>query len=184
MWLSQSISNENIYSYTTHTMSDFLPENYNAPVKQSNYFKLQDGDNRIRIMSKAITGYQDWDNKKPINTVERKQAIDESRQPKHFRAMIVWNYNTNSFQCWQVTQNSIREQIQNYVDDTDFGNPRGYDLKIKRSWKDLETKYSVTPWKVEPVKKEIQDKFDNLDYELEALYIWEEVIRGTKEEVF
>lgn len=124
---------------------DFLPQNYTAPTKQSNYFKLQDGENKIRIMSPAVVGYQDWDNKKPINTPDRQPSIDMSKPPKHFWAFIVWNYATNSFQCRQVTQGSIREQIENYINDEDFGSPLNYDLKVKRTGKDLETKYSVTP---------------------------------------
>lgn len=162
-------------------MQDFLPTDYTAPTKQSNYFKLQDGENRIRIMSPAITGYQDREDRKPINTPDRKPSIDPTKPAKHFWAMIVWNYATNSFQCRQVTQGSIREQIENYNNDEDFGNPRGYDLKIKRTGKDLETKYSVTPWKVVPVDKAIQAKFESLDYELENLFVNGDVIAGEKE---
>lgn len=162
-------------------MNDFLPENYTAPVKQSNYFKLQDGSNRIRIMSPAVVGYQDWDNRKPVNTPDRRPSLDESKPAKHFWAVIVWNYATNSFQCRQITQKSIMEQIETYNADVDFWNPRGYDLKINRSGKDLETKYSVTPWKIVEVEKTIADKFAKLDYDLNNLFINEEVIIGEKD---
>lgn len=166
------------------TENDFLPSNYTAPVKQSNYYKLQDGENKIRVMSSAITWYQDWDNKKPINTMNREPAIDPTRQPKHFWAFIVWDYATSSLKCWQVTQGSIREQIENYVNDEDFGNPKWYDLKIKRTGKDLETKYSVTPWKVQPVAEDIQAKFDALDFDLDEIYLWGDVIKWVKDESF
>lgn len=180
--MSEKTKNYSLYSYIIIMTAQFLPTDYTAPIKQSNYYKLQDGDNKIRIMSPAIVGYQDREDRKPINTPDRRPSIDVSKPAKHFRAFIVYDYASKSFKCWQVTQGSIREQIENYNTDEDFGNPLGYDLKIKKTGKDLETKYSVTPWKVVDVDKEVQAKFARLEYDLNNLFVNGEVITGTKDD--
>jgi hypothetical protein len=46
-------------------MDEFLPTNYEVPVSDGNYMKLKIGENRFRVLSSAIVGYEYWtkDNK-------------------------------------------------------------------------------------------------------------------------
>ena len=57
----------------------------------------------------------------------------------------MWNYEANAVQIWQINQRTIQEAIMNLINDSDWGDPREYDLKITRTGDALETKYTVSP---------------------------------------
>jgi hypothetical protein len=157
-------------------MTDFLPENYETPQGGANYMKLQDGENRIRILSKPIIGWQDWKDKTPYRfRMNAKPDKPLSDKPiKHFWAFIVWNYNLKAVQILEVTQASIQKDITNLNRDADWGAPFSYDLKIIKKGKDLDTEYATTPSPkkdlTDEIKKAALDKpafldamFDNAD---------------------
>ncbi len=109
--------------------------------------KLQDGENKIRILSKPIVGWLDWKDKKPYRfAMKSKPEKPMDKNPiKHFWAFIVWNYNDQAIQILEVTQQTIQAAIGNLSKDEDWGAPFEYDLKITKKGKDLETKYGITP---------------------------------------
>lgn len=155
-----------------------LPANYQKPIKAKSYFKPEKWETRIRIMCDFISGYQDWKEQKPVNTTDKQPSIDMSKPAKHFLACIIWNYAIKQFQCRQFTQNTFIDSIDKLEKDTDWGDSKWYDIKILREWEDLLTKYTITPVAPKKIDKNIQDKFDSLDYTLENLFIGEEVINS------
>src|SRR3990167_3551310 len=93
----------------------WLPSDYEAPKGESNYLKFQKGENRFRILSSPIIGWEDWENKKPLRfTMGAKpdKPIDPACPIKHFWAMIIWNYTLNKIQILEITQKSIQGAIQ------------------------------------------------------------------------
>jgi hypothetical protein len=152
--------------------SDFLPQNYEAPTGNSNYMKFQDGENKIRILSKPIIGWLAWKDKVPhrfrMNARPDKPLSD---QPiKHFWAFIVWNYNAQAVQILEVTQATIQKSIQDLSKNEDWGAPFYYDIKITRKGKDLETEYSVMPSPKKDLSEEIKKAALDKPAYLEALY--------------
>lgn len=153
--------------------NDFLPADYEAPVSGSNFTKLQEGDTKLRILSKPIIGWLAWDdNKKPHRfTMKNKPDKPLSNDPKngikHFWAFIVWNYSTEAIQVFEVTQQTLHHQIQTLSRNEDWGAPFDYDLTINKKGKDKETKYHVTPSPkkaiAEPIYKAALEKPINLD---------------------
>ena len=137
-------------------MSDFLPQDYEAPEGGGNFMKLQDGENRIRIMSKPIVGWLDWKDKKPFRfPMKNKPEKPLEKGPiKHFWAFVVWNYETQSIQILEITQQTVQAAIANLSKDDEWGAPYHYDIKITKKGKDLDTKYAVTP----SPKKQITDE--------------------------
>lgn len=159
--------------------SEFLGSDYKAPATTSSYMKLQKGENVIRILSNAITGYEYWnDDNKPIRSKEPFSAtpnikLDMDGNPtkvKHFWSFVVWNYDTKNIEILQINQATIQGNIKALIDDEDWGNPKGYDIKITRSGEKLETKYSVNPKPAKPVDDEIQAKYNASEINLEALF--------------
>lgn len=150
----------------------FLPENYEAPAGSSSYMKLQDGENKFRILSKPIIGWLDWKDKVPYRfRMNAKPERPLGNNPiKHFWAFLVWNYSSKSIQILEITQATIQKAIQDLSKDEEWGAPFFYDLKINRKGKDLETEYSVTP----SPKKDLSDEIKKIALEkqanLEALY--------------
>lgn len=158
-------------------MSDtFLPEGYKAPSK--GYMKLQEGDNLFRILSSAIVGYEYWNNENkpirsrtPFKTTPDIKIKDGKPDPiKHFWAFCVWNYATDAVEILQLTQSSIKDNIQNLVQDADWGDPKKYDIKVSRTGSGLSTEYSVSPKPHKEVALEIKSAYEAKTIKLEALF--------------
>jgi hypothetical protein len=152
---------------------NFLPDNYEAPKTTNYYFKLQDGENKIRILSKPIIGWEDWDNNKPVRfTLDNKPtfSIDPDKPVKHFWAFIVYNYCENEIQVMQVTQATIRNAIEALCKDTDWGAPFFYDIKIHKTGEKVNTKYTVNPTPHKPLEPYITKAFYARRCCLEAMF--------------
>ena len=138
-------------------MSNFLPDNYEAPSSGGHYLKLKGGKTRIRIISKPILGWEAWtDENKPVrgkytpdeytrlqNIPNPKINAGQKQNPKHFWAVVVWNFAGESIEILQLTQNSIQNAIKAYSQSPDWGAPYSYDLEIEKSGEGLETEYKV-----------------------------------------
>jgi hypothetical protein len=154
---------------------NFLPENYEAPKPTSQlYLKLQDGENRIRILSRPIVGWEDWnEDRKPVRyKMDQKPAkpFDASKPMKHFWAFIVWNVNEEQIQIMHITQATIRSCLESLSKDQDWGSPFQYDIKINKKGEKMETEYTVNPVPHKPVSQEILKAFRDRPIQLEALY--------------
>lgn len=145
------------------TKFTFLREDYESPTQAGNYLKLQEGENKIRILSNAIDGWEDWTvDRKPVRfsyDQKPRAPISPDKPIKHFWACIVWNYNEKKVQIYQITQASIRRAIEALGKDEDWGNPFYYDLKINKTGEGIETKYSVTPAPQKPIDEAIRSAF-------------------------
>ena len=152
--------------------NDFLPDNYEAPQGNSNYMKLQDGENKFRILSKPIIGWLDWKDKVPyrFRFKERPEKPLGDKPIKHFWAFLVWNYSAQTVQILEITQATIQKAIQDLSKDDEWGAPFFYDLKVTRKGKDLATEYSVTPSPKKDLSKEIKQAALEKPAYLEALF--------------
>lgn len=152
----------------------FLPQDYSAPKAAGNYMKLQAGENRIRILSAPIYGWLDFGaDGKPIRSkyAEKPKAPFNAAKPiKHFWAMIVWNYNEERVQIYEVTQATIQTPLSNYAKDPDWGNPCGYDIKITKSGEGMKTEYVVTPARPKALDESIKLAFYEKPICLDALF--------------
>lgn len=150
----------------------FLPDNYEAPAGSNSYMKLQDGENKVRILSKPIIGWLDWKDKTPhrfrMNARPEKPLTD--KPIKHFWAFLVWNYSANAVQILEITQSTIQKSIQDLSKDDEWGAPFFYDIKITRKGKDLATEYSVTPSPKKDLSDEIKKAALDKPAYLDALY--------------
>lgn len=153
--------------------TNFLPQDYQAPKTAGNYLKLQDGETKIRILSHPILGWEDWIDKKPVRykmNEKPEYPQDLERPMKHFWAMIVWNYTEQKIQIFQVTQATIIREIESLVNDSDWGTPFHYDIKIKKTGKDMLTKYTVTAVPHKAITQEIKSAYEAKPIYLDALF--------------
>jgi hypothetical protein len=154
-------------------MQHFLPQDYEAPRGVSGYMKLEDGENRIRILSAPILGWEDWKDKKPLRyrfDDKPDKPIDSTKPLKHFWAFIVWNYKTQLIQVLEVTQASIRKRIEALCQDDDWGAPYSYDIKIVKSGESIDTEYAVNPTPHKQVDPAILIAFKEKPIFLDALF--------------
>ena len=151
----------------------FLPQDYQAPKGANFYMKFQDGENKFRILSAPILGWEDWLDKKPVrfHFNEKPAKPNDPKKPvKHFWSMIVWNYNEEEIQILHVTQASIRNAIESFCNDTDWGAPYFYDIKVIRKGEALETEYTTNPVPHKKIHPMVVDRFNERRINLDALF--------------
>lgn len=151
----------------------FLPEGYQSPKLSNSYTKLQDGENKIRILTKPILGWEDWNENKPVRyRYENKPAkpFDSSKPIKHFWSFVVWNYNEEQIQILHITQATIRNSIEMLCNDNDWGAPFNYDIKIVKKGEGVKTEYAINPLPHKPINPYIIDCFKEKPCNLEAMY--------------
>lgn len=155
----------------------FLPEDYELPSSNGDYMKLEQGENKFRILSDSVIGYEVWYKKEDSRAVERfrtdflKEAKAFANQVgekkiSHFWAFRVWNYNEKKIQIYTVTQKTIQESILASYYEEAFGDPKGYDIKINREGEGKNTKYQVQSLPPSPISEDIEKA--NLEFELDV----------------
>jgi len=138
-------------------MSDFLPQGYEAPQSNSSYMKLQQGENKLRVLSKPIIGWLDWKDNKPYRFPMSKKPQPMGNNPvRHFWAMIVFDYADNGVKILELTQATIQKAIQDLAQNEDWGSPHEYDIKITKKGQDKSTEYAVMPSPKKPLTDEIK----------------------------
>lgn len=183
-----SLSPTEKHSQMEATMG-FLPDDYQAPERNEGgaYFKPKKGDNRVRILSSAIFGYQYWnDQNKPVRSKKHPgspvdRRINDQGKPeaiKFFWACVIWNYELQAVAIWEFTQGSIQRAIENLNDSEEWGDPREYDLTIKRSGEGLDTEYAVIPSPPKPLTDAVKQVYTAANIDLTALYRGENPFGG------
>ncbi len=152
----------------------FLPQDYKAPQTSNFYLKLPDGEVKIRIMSKPIFGWEEWDaTNRPVRyRMDKKplRPMDSNKPIRHFWSFIVFNYSEEQIQIMHITQNTIRKSIEALCRDSDWGDPYYYDIKITKDGKGLDTEYTVNPIPHKPLDEYLIKLFKEKPCNLDALF--------------
>lgn len=149
----------------------FLPNGYEKPATNSNYYKFEPGDNKVRILGSAITGWKDWDEKTPIRVHDKpERSIDPKKPVKHFWAFPVWSYRDKAVKILEIVQSTIQEAIYNLCRSEVWGDPKNYDLNVCKAGEGLETEYSIMPVPPRPVHPEIARIYSETPINLNALF--------------
>lgn len=180
-------------------MNDFLPKDYDVPVKPGKYMKFQDGENRFRILSTPIMGWEWWTDADgvvkakgdkirkgdiPVRVHMAGPVIESAAETaKHFWAMKVWNYKEEMIQVLQITQASIQKPIKSYANDEDWGSPLGYDIVVSKSGEGLDTEYQVKAKPAKVLDERIKYASEEVKVNLGALYASKDPFAETDETV-
>lgn len=157
----------------------FLPDGYERPKSQGQFMKLEKGKNEFRVLSPATVGWEYWTtDDKPVRVADKpegepaniKKDKDGNWRIKHFWAFAVWNYGTERVELLQINQVSIMDQMESYILDDAWGDPKEYDIKIKRDGDGLETKYSLTVNPKSEISKEILQAFEESDIDPKKVF--------------
>jgi hypothetical protein len=152
-------------------MPTFLPNGYEPPATNSKYYRFEQGSNKFRILSPAIVGWEDWDNRQPVRTHEKpEENFDPKKPAKHFWAFIAWDYRKKSLTIVEITQVGIQRAISSLVDDEDWGDPKNYDINIVREGEGLDSEYTVQPVPPKKLHPEIARLYSESNINLEALF--------------
>lgn len=169
----------------------FLPENYKVPKKSDQFMKVTPGKHRVRIMTAPIRGFVFFSEEKdesgetkfkPVRRTEEfgnftaQEMVDHGckvdakgkvESSKYFWLMIVWNYSEKRFQALELTQTTVIDALVKYINEPEYGDPRGYDVTIERTGTGKNgTKYALLPSPPKPLDSEVADTFEQLVYNL------------------
>jgi len=166
----------------------FTPDKF-AESQVGNYMKFEDGQNRIRILEKPITGYVYWEDAEG-NLVPKNEMAGKGGKPvrvkswegltnaqrgamKGFAAMVVWNYKAEKVQILEVKQVGIMNALEALSLSKSWGDVTTFDIVITKTRTGInptDVEYSVMPEPKEPVSKEIKEAYKEAHIDLEALY--------------
>lgn len=154
----------------------FISESFvESAASAGTYFRPEKGKpNKVRILSEwPLVGLYQWTaDGKPVrwpHDQPRPEGVwEEGSRPKKFLAVVVFNYDTNSVQVWEVRQVSIINALHEITKDPDFGHPTNYDLKVTRQGDGLDTTYQLFPIP-SPLTPELQQLMQSHGVVLEAL---------------
>jgi hypothetical protein len=166
----------------------FTPDKF-AESQVGNYMKFEDGQNRIRILEKPITGYVYWEDAEG-NLVPKNEMAGKGGKPvrvkswegltnaqrgamKGFAAMVVWNYQAERIQILEVKQVGIMNALEALSLSKSWGDVTTFDIVITKTRTGInptDVEYSVMPEPKEPVSKEIKEAYKEAHIDLEALY--------------
>jgi hypothetical protein len=164
--------------------NDFLPAGYERQESAGSYMKLVDGENRFRVLSSAITGWEWWeDDGKGNRLPKRVRKVDDvpseawnrekKDRPREFWAFAVYNYDAKAIQILELKQQSIMGDIEKLVRNAKWGSPKEYDVAIirtKTGSQAFDVEYSVMPEPKEPIDPGIVKAYEDMAINLEALY--------------
>jgi hypothetical protein len=169
----------------------FLPNDYTPPKKEGGYKKLEEGDNKVRILGDAVVGYEYWTTENqpvrsklyPETTPNIKTDQNGKTRINEFFAFLVWDYEDSKIKIMEITQPSIKESLYNLHIDEAWGHPRNYDLNIKRTGKSFnDTKYDVVPKPPAELTAEIGKALEECKIDLEKLFTGENPFEATEPE--
>ncbi len=154
----------------------FLPDGFESMKMEKPYWRLaqmKEGDNKLRIVTRPIAGWVDWQDNKPLRyrPEERpKSSVDPLKPFKAFWACYVWDYARESLFILEITQGGVLKALSAFGGDADWGDFTKYDIKIKKEGQGKDTKYHVTPMPHKPLSEAIEKALKSSPVRLEALY--------------
>lgn len=154
----------------------FIPQDYEAPSSGGGFTKLEQGDNRLRVLSSPLMLWLEWRDGKPT-----RHKFDPKNKPakgagqkdsvKHAWGLVVWNYKTNAVEVFELDKQDIIAALTTHAKDADWGHPKHYDIVINKSGSGMDTEYKfVAKPKKEP-SQEIIDAFVENPIDLNQLLV-------------
>lgn len=167
----------------------FFPEDDYSVPDESNYMKFNDGDNRFRVLSKAVVGYEYWNLKGDVvRSKEQFSPAPSDIKPnqdgsagkvQHFWAFVVWNYEgRGKVQILEIKQKGIMKYMEGLIKNPAWGSPKGYDIVINKSGSGLLTEYTNVANPHKELDADIVTAFEATNINLDNLFVGKDPFEG------
>lgn len=172
------LDSEEIRKEVTSNMPKFIDDygKYDIPSGSGNFFKLDDGENRLRICTKAleVEYHEDKSGGKYSTTIcpgkEKCTLCKTGKSTKFKYAFLVLSRKDNKPYVYEAPITVFR-QVVAYDTNDEYGDVRKYDITIKKEGTGRNTAYTVI---ASPKKSELTDAEEKMITEsgvsLEAAY--------------
>jgi hypothetical protein len=149
---------------STETNS-FIPNDYEAPTGGGGFTKLKAGDNKMRILSSPLMLWVTWADKK-VTRIQYKGTANKPAKPaiegasvKHAWGLVIWNYETESIEVFELDKQAIIAALTTYGKDADWGHPKEYDIIINKKGSGMDTEYTFIAKPAKPASDQIVDEY-------------------------
>jgi hypothetical protein len=125
-------------------MNGLLPADYEIPTSGNGgmFAKLEQGENRFRILDVPTMGYIYWIDKTPVRVKSASDA-PSGEKPKHFWHMPVWM--DDEVKLMDIDKATVIKDLKRLDDSDEWGNLLHYDVIVTREGQSLDTTYAVQP---------------------------------------
>ena len=158
------------------TNDEFISED-SISTGSASYLKFEKGDTTFRFISKPISGWLEWIDKKPQRTPMSEgqpEASDDENPPKKFIAGVVIDRKDNEVKILEITQQSVIKAIRALAQNEKWGAPTSYDITVSKSGENMKTKYVVQPNPKKALSKSDIAAANEKQCNLEALFAGED----------
>lgn len=159
------------------TENAFIPQDYEAPTGGGGFTKLKNGENRFRILSSPLMMWVVWADKKVVR-IQYKGASNKPAKPnvenasvKHAWGLVVWNYDSESIEVFELDKQAIIAALTQYAKDADWGHPKNYDIVISKTGSGMDTEYTFIAKPAKPVSDQIVEAYVANPIDLNQLLI-------------
>lgn len=162
------------------SVTSFLPDDYELPKSDSVFMDIQEGDNKIRVMSPAVFGWEGWKDGQPTRypgvenpfTEDDVDFDERFKKPNysHFWGFIVWNFADKKIQILQISQRGILKDLIKLVRSEDWGDPRNYSIVITKTVTKQRTEYKAQATPPKPISAEVLQAYKDSTIKLEQLF--------------
>jgi len=171
--------------YKALDIANPLDPNFEEPIRYGNYARIEEGDNRFRILSEGIFGIEYWTEvtdpetgktknkptRRPITEIPSLETIDWS----YFYAFFVWSYKADKIQILPTAKRGVVKGLKTLINNSKWGDITQYDICITRRKTDpsdiKSVEYTVTPEPKVILDPEIAENWENSKFNRHALYM-------------
>jgi len=131
--------------------NSFIPAGYEQPTSGGGFTKLENGENKFRILSSPLLMWLEWRDGKPIRHAFKQgepkpqKGADQKDSVKHAWGLIVWNYKTQKIEVMELDKQDVISSILALSEKPAWGHPKNYDVVITKKGSGMDTEYMTTP---------------------------------------
>lgn len=142
----------------------------------------EEAENEIRIISKPVVGWINWEEDEDENKIPKRYPIDEEPEttdddnpPRKFMAVVVVDRNDeDKIKVCEITQQGIIKSISALVENPKWGQPFAYDLTINRKGEGKKSRYTTVPNPKAPLPKSVVKEIQDTEVCLDNYFLGED----------
>lgn len=157
--------------------NSFIPQGYEQPKSGGGFTKLEDGNNKFRVVSDALLMWLEWRDGKPIRHrftqgVEKPaKGAGQKDSVKHAWGLVVYNYKTKQIEICELDKQAVISSLLALAQNPAWGHPKNYDLIINKKGSGMETEYMLTPEPPKEPSNEVIEAFTETPCDLNQLLV-------------
>jgi hypothetical protein len=140
------------------------------------FFDFEKGDNTFRFVCNPVWGYrytydfreEDKEEEYPFYEFGAK-GVDEDKMKIVMKA-VVWDVENKDLKFIEISQNTIINAIQAYSDNDKYGDPKGYNIVVRKTGEGRDTRYSVIAEPPEDQSEDLKEALNKVEINPDSFF--------------